>query len=84
MRKVIYFSESHILEDINKCMLALQDKDGEMLDRTAGAIRGRCARICGVVSAEMNNYEPGPYTERVMESVIVLRDQSKINYIYII
>ena len=36
------------------------DVDG--LDRTAGAIRGRSTRICGVVSAEMDNYEPGYYT----------------------
>ena len=35
------------------------------LDRTAGAIRGRSTRICGVVSAEMDNYEPGYYTGKV-------------------
>ena len=49
-----------------------------MLDRTAGAIRGRCARVCSVVTAEMDNYEPGPYTERVMEAVYMLRDQGWI------
>jgi hypothetical protein len=36
------------------------------LDRTAGAIRGRSTRICGVVSAEMDNYEPGYYTGKVL------------------
>ena len=68
-------SEGHILEDVNKCVLALQEKDGDSLDRTAGAIRGRSARVCNVVSAEMDNYEPGEYTERVMEAVMILRDQ---------
>ncbi|KAK2148467.1 hypothetical protein LSH36_496g01025 [Paralvinella palmiformis] len=68
-------SESHIYEDVNKCVLALHEKDPDMLDRTAGAIRGRCARVCSVVTAEMDNYEPGPYTERVMEAVYMLRDQ---------
>lgn len=68
-------AEGHILEDVNKCVLALQERDGETLDRTAGAIRGRCARVCNVVTTEMCNYEPGPYTERVMEAVVVLRDQ---------
>jgi len=29
------------------------------LDRTAGAVRGRCTRVCNVVRAEMDNYEPG-------------------------
>jgi catenin alpha len=30
-----------------------------------------------VVGAEMDNYEPGIYTERVLEAVKVLRDQGK-------
>ncbi|CAL1544969.1 unnamed protein product [Lymnaea stagnalis] len=68
-------SENHILEDVNKCVIALQECDPDTLDRTAGAIRGRSARVCNVVSAEMDNYEPGQYTERVMEAVMELRDQ---------
>ena len=35
-------SENHILEDVNKCVSALQSKDIGEVDRTAGAIRGRC------------------------------------------
>lgn len=60
---------------MNKCVLALQEGDGDTLDRTAGAIRGRSARVCNVVSSEMDNYEPGIYTDRVLEAVTVLRDQ---------
>ena len=71
------FTESHILEDVNKCVLALQEGDADTLDRTAGAIRGRSSRVCNVVGAEMNNYEKGVYTERVMEAVSVLRDQGQ-------
>ena len=56
-------------------MLALQEGDADTLDRTAGAIRGRSSRVCNVVTAEMDNFEPGVYTERVMEAVHVLRDQ---------
>lgn len=68
-------TENHILEDVNKCVLALQEGDADTLDRTAGAIRGRSSRVCNVVGAEMDNYEPGIYTERVLEAVKVLRDQ---------
>ena len=68
-------SEGHILEDVNKCVLALQESDADTLDRTAGAIRGRAARVCNVVGAEMDNYEPCAYTERVLEAVKVLREQ---------
>ena len=74
----ILFLENHILEDVNKCVIALQETDPDTLDRTAGAIRGRSSRVCNVVTAEMDNYEPGQYTERVMEAVIMLRDQSKL------
>ena len=50
------------------------------LDRTAGAIRGRSTRICGVVSAEMDNYEPGYYTGRVMEAVKLLSERVMPNF----
>jgi len=47
------------------------------VDRTAGAIRGRSIRVIDVVTSEMEKYEPGEYTENVMENVRVLRDQGK-------
>jgi catenin alpha len=68
-------SENHILEDVNKCVLALQEGDAQDLRNTAGAIQGRSARVCNVVEAEMDNYEPCIYTKRVLEAVKVLRDQ---------
>ncbi|XP_025093208.1 catenin alpha-2-like isoform X2 [Pomacea canaliculata] len=73
-------SENHILEDVNKCVIALQECDADTLDRTAGAIRGRSARVCNVVTVEMDNFEPGRYTERVMEAVVMLRDQIMPNF----
>lgn len=62
-------SENHILEDVNTCVQAVQEANADVLDRTAGAIRGRAARICNVVNAEMDNYEPSFYTEKVLEAV---------------
>jgi len=62
-------SEDHILEDVNKCCSALQAKDVEGLTRIAGVIKGRSSRISGVVAAEMDNYEPGLYTENVLRAV---------------
>ncbi|XP_073476855.1 catenin alpha-1 [Lithobates pipiens] len=67
-------SENHILEDVNKCVIALQEKDVDGLDRTAGAIRGRAARVIHVVTSEMDNYEPGVYTEKVLEATKLLSD----------
>ena len=48
------------------------------IDCTAGVIRGRSDRVIDVVTSEMEKYEPGEYTESVMEAVRVLRDHSKI------
>nr|XP_056705322.1 catenin alpha-3 [Euleptes europaea] len=62
-------SESHILEDVNKCILALREQNAEDLDRAAGAIRGRATRVAHIVSGEMDSYEPGAYTEGVMKNV---------------
>lgn len=71
------FPESHILEDVKTCVRAINEGDPDTLDRIAGAIRGRSARVCHVVAAEMDNYEPCMYTDRVLEAVKVLRDQGK-------
>jgi catenin alpha len=76
---MFFITESHILEDVNKCVVALQESDPDSLDRTAGAIRGRSARVCNVVGAEMDNWEPGLYTDRVMEAVVMLRDQGMLS-----
>ncbi|KAM6091333.1 catenin alpha-3 isoform 1-T1 [Theristicus caerulescens] len=62
-------SESHILEDVNKCIVALREQNADNLDRAAGAIRGRASRVAHIVSGEMDNYEPGAYTEGVMTNV---------------
>ncbi|XP_053927259.1 catenin alpha-3 isoform X2 [Cuculus canorus] len=62
-------SESHILEDVNKCIIALREQNVDDLDRAAGAIRGRASRVAHIVSGEMDNYEPGAYTEGVMTNV---------------
>ncbi|NWY93845.1 CTNA3 protein, partial [Loxia curvirostra] len=65
----LVLAESHILEDVNRCIVALREQDAEGLDRAAGAIRGRAARVAHVVAGEMDNYEPGAYTQGVMGHV---------------
>ncbi|XP_068272589.1 catenin alpha-3 isoform X1 [Nyctibius grandis] len=62
-------SESHILEDVNKCIIALREQNADNLDCAAGAIRGRASRVAHIVSGEMDNFEPGTYTEGVMTNV---------------
>jgi len=73
-------SENHILEDLNRCVMSLREQDAETLDRTAGAIRGRTARVCNVVCAETDLYEPDEVTNKVLETVSVLREQLIPNF----
>lgn len=74
-------SEVHILEDVNKCIQALQDRDAGTLDRTAGQIRGRTQRVDDVVTAEMENYQKGPYTDNVHRAVKVMRDEGELGFL---
>ncbi|XP_031564401.1 catenin alpha-2-like [Actinia tenebrosa] len=73
-------SEAHILEDVNKCVQSLQDRDPESLDRTAGSIRGRAQRVDEVVTAEMENYQKGPYTDNVNRAVKAMREEVMPNF----
>ncbi|XP_064468518.1 uncharacterized protein LOC135379204 [Ornithodoros turicata] len=62
--------QSHILEDLNECD---EENDADALDSTAGAIRGRSACACSAAMFETDNYEPGIYTERVLDAEAVYR-----------
>ena len=42
-------------------------KEGESLDQSAGSIQGRVQRVHDVVMADMDNYEPDWYTDKVRE-----------------
>lgn len=65
------------MEDVNKCIEALQNGDRATIDRTAGTVRSRVARVDNVVSAEMGSYEQGPYTETVQRALHMMRESSK-------
>lgn len=62
-------------------MIALQEGDVDTLDRTAGAIRGRAARVIHIINAEMENYETGVYTEKVLEATKLLSETGKRTWI---
>ncbi|XP_064121957.1 catenin alpha-like [Macrobrachium nipponense] len=73
-------SENHILEDVKACVQAISEGDLDTFERVAGAIRGRSSRVCDVVSAEMDDYEPCLYTEQVLKAVEMLRDKAIPNF----
>ncbi|RVE43028.1 hypothetical protein evm_012340 [Chilo suppressalis] len=58
-------SENHILEDVNKCVVALQEADPDSLERTAGAIRGRANRG----SENGNFHQNGPECFSLLKKV---------------
>lgn len=51
------------------------------MDRAAGAIRGRAARVAHIVSGEMDNYETGAYTEGVMRNVQYLTNSGMCTFL---
>ncbi|PAV88275.1 hypothetical protein WR25_13141 isoform C [Diploscapter pachys] len=77
-------SEAHIIEDCKEGMAAIKAvsqnvhenrENGVKLDCSSGAIRGRALRVCDVVNAEMDYMAASPYTERVKQAVLRLKDQ---------
>ena len=67
--------ENHILEDVKVCCKAMQAKDSRTVGDNSRAIYQRSGRLCDVVAADMDRYEPGLYTGKVMEAVRVLRTE---------
>ncbi|CAF0896434.1 unnamed protein product [Brachionus calyciflorus] len=73
-------SENHILDDLNRSCLALRELDADLLDRLAGAIRGRCIRVCNVVLSETDLYEPDEVINKINDTVNILKDQLIPNF----
>lgn len=74
---VLSVLENYILDDMNQCLAALQGQNPEEIKEIVENIRGRAKRICDMVTAEMDNYEPCPYTRKVLEAIKVLNDKIK-------
>lgn len=70
-------SEGHILDDFNKCVEALRQGDVAAVEQIASCIKARSNRICSVVTAEMDNYEPCVYTNRVKKAIKVLQERDE-------
>ena len=80
---VVYFLnvvENHVLDDVKLCCHAMENKDMSLLVRCSRAIYQRCGRLCDVVTADMERYEPGLYTDRVLEAVTVLRREVMVTF----
>lgn len=67
-------SEAHIIEDVKTGIQAVVNRDGYLLDRSAGGIRGRSLRVCNVVDSEMDLMAASSYRDRVRMATKLLRD----------
>lgn len=65
-------------------MEALKDNDAETLDRIAGAVRGRIARVEHVVVTEMRDWEQDDHVIDAIEKAInTMKNTSKYKLIYL-
>jgi len=67
--------ENHVLEDVKLCCQSMENQDLTLLARYSRAIYQRCGRLCDVVSADMERFEQGLYTDKVIEAVQILRQE---------
>ena len=73
---VVYFLnvvENHVLDDVKRCCRAMENREVNNLVNSSRAIYQRCGRLCDLVTADMERYEPGVFTDRVLEAVRMLR-----------
>ena len=69
--------EQRVLEDTNHCVDAMQHLDITEVSRTADAIRERILRVDDMVTAEIENHEPGPYTENIEKCLTKMKTCGK-------
>uniref|UniRef100_A0A8C6TZY7 Catenin alpha-2 n=1 Tax=Neogobius melanostomus TaxID=47308 RepID=A0A8C6TZY7_9GOBI len=62
------------VDDITSVDDFLSVSENHILEDVNKSIRGRAARVVHIINAEMENYEPGVYTERVLESIKLLSE----------
>ena len=74
-------SENHVLEDVKRCCLAMKQADLQTLASVSASLQGRTQRISEVVTAEMESFEAGVYTETVMEAVNTLMTVHVPNFV---
>ena len=74
-------SENHVLEDVKRCCLAMKQSDLQTLASVSASLQGRTQRISEVVTAEMESFEAGVYTETVMEAVNTLMTVHVPNFV---
>lgn len=72
--------EYKIYQSLNRCILALANLNVVELNSNANQVVRETLRVCDVVHAEMNNYEPCEFTNKIDDSVRVLRDKLLIGF----
>lgn len=73
-------SEGQILEEINRCITALNELNAIQFKYSSKQVSDRTNRVCDMVQSEMNNYEPCDFTNKIGESVRILRDKVLISF----
>uniref|UniRef100_A0A1I7Z8A7 Vinculin n=1 Tax=Steinernema glaseri TaxID=37863 RepID=A0A1I7Z8A7_9BILA len=69
----IAVSEKHIEKDVEEGLTAIYGQNRDLVDRMAGAIRGRALRICDVVEGEFAELSVSPYFEDIKMATKKLR-----------
>jgi len=78
--KFLAISENHILEDITKCVQAIQEDSQDDLLNSGNDILGRSARVVHVVRGEMENYEPDFYVQKVTDACDALENAANVQF----
>ncbi|CAF0941980.1 unnamed protein product [Brachionus calyciflorus] len=73
-------SEYLILQDINNCILALNNLNAHEFKNAGDRVNQRTKRIWEFVSQEIFNYESCDYTNKINESVRIIKNKIIVNF----
>ncbi len=74
-------SEAQILQDIKNCINALYNLDAKEFSHLASQIIARTIRVCDMVNSEMSNFEKCDFTNKVIETVKIIRTNFVSNFV---
>lgn len=68
-------AESQILQDLNKCIVAMNNLKALEFELASNQVVARTNRVCDLIMMEIFNYEPCDFTDKIAQSVKLLRNE---------
>lgn len=73
-------SESQILQDLNRCIVAMNNFQASEFKLASDQVIARTNRVCDLILMEIFNYEPCDFTDKIDQSVRLVRNEILLGF----